>query len=148
MQPKWYHLPIILIIGVGIGHYSRPDKVTETSKSVTTDDKTIVTKEDDKKKTVIVEKPDGTTVTIITDDDKKSTDVKDDKTTDIEKTKETINNSNSFNISLLAGEHDITNPLQPSIYGVSLNRRFVGPVTVGLWALSDKSAGFSIGLSL
>lgn len=93
---------------------------------------------------------DGTTITVIhkIQDDNVDTKTKVDTTiTDNKDKSTTIEKSKGFtNLSFLAGI-STTQPGNPMLYGASVNRSILGPISIGLWGLSDGSCGASIGLN-
>lgn len=97
------------------------------------------------KKTVIIERPDGSKETTITDDvesDKKSTDDKKSSSdTEITKT------SSRLNISALAGGQISFSQPMPIALGASVTKDILGPISLGVWGLSNGVGGVSIGLT-
>lgn len=150
---------------VALGYYLTPEKVKIVKEEVSVEDTKIDKKEsvdtDVKKnkttRTTIVEEtlPDGTkrkttTVDSKTDTDKstkkdvdtKTETVKTDTTTETEtRTK----SSDHLSLSLI-GAVDITNP-NGIIYGGHVQKNLLGPVTIGVFGLSNGVAGCSVGLT-
>jgi len=135
---------VVVVTAFAAGRYSAP-KIPDSHIVTTTvvDDKKEV-KQDDHKKTVIVKTPDGTTTTTITDEDVVTTqDVKDtdqhvDATITAPKT-------SKLNVSALVGTPFTgPNPFQP-VYGVSVTKEVLGPISVGVWALTNSTVGVSLG---
>lgn len=58
---------------------------------------------------------------------------------------ETSRDSSKVTISALVGAK-ISYPLGTPTYGVHVSRPLLGPITVGLWGMSDVTGGVSIGL--
>lgn len=102
----------------------------------------------DHKKTVIVKKPDGTVTTTVTDSN--ITDTKTDTQIDLTKTdtkSKTVTPMNiGMNFSLLAGIN-AANPVGGFIYGLSITKPLLGPVTFGLSLFTDKHVFVSLGLN-
>jgi len=141
---------VVAILGAyAFGRWSAPEKVKIQTVEVEkkTDDKQ--TKTDDKKITTIteVDKPDGTKTitTVITD--AKETQVDDKKTDDTTKTesKEIDRSSAKVTVSMLAGIN-VTNPGVP-MYGISISKPILGPITVGMFGFQTGLIGASLGLT-
>lgn len=99
-----------------------------TKKDGTKETKTIVVEDSDfKKDTTIVKK----------DDDKKTSDDK----------SETTKTGSRLNISALAGAPISLSGLGNFTYGLHISRDLIGPVSVGLWGMSDSTFGLSVGLT-
>jgi len=58
---------------------------------------------------------------------------------------ETSRDGSKVTISALVGA-EISYPLGAPVYGVHVSRPLLGPITVGLWGMSNRTAGVSIGL--
>lgn len=144
---------VIVISAYTFGRWSAPEKVRTETKIVEVEKKTDNKKTDvnDHKKVTIVEvdSPDGTKkkTTTITDD--RNSQIDDTSTDDISKTadetKEITKSSSKLTISMLASTN-LSAPAVP-IYGLMIQKELVGPITVGIFGLQDKSAGMSIGLT-
>lgn len=158
---NWVIMVIIVgLTGVAIGRYTVPKKVTIQTQTVTTDK--VNTKMDDKtnvkthkdETTTIVKKPDGTveTITKISEDTNTGKDVaiatNIDTTDKLNTKKETVSQSGHLNLSFLAGANPFNFTSQPGIvYGASITTTLIGPVTSGLWGLSNGTCGASVGLN-
>jgi PKD repeat protein len=141
---------------VAIGRYTVPEKVKIETKIVEVEKKSTASDVDSKKDThkqVTVTKtfkPDGEkTITVVTTNDTTSDqnvakkDIVDiDKTND--QSKEITHPSDKVTVSALAG-FDLSS--FKMIYGASVTKPIVGPLTVGLFVLSNPAAGVSIGLT-
>lgn len=148
---------VIVLASYAFGYFEAPYKIKTEIKTVEVEHKVTDTeREADKHKTTTtteVVKPDGTkeTTTTSTEDSvaKTDTQVKDDTAKTSDSTSETIKSGKTLNISALAGA-----PISFSVgslipvYGAQVSTNLIGPITVGLWGLSDKTAGFSLGLNL
>lgn len=144
---------VALLTAFAFGRWSAPDKIKTITQTVTverkTDDQTK--KEQDHKKYTVVERttPDGTktkTTTITDDRGITSTDKSADNIdTTQTKSKEVDKSSSKLTMQFLAGMA-VSAPGVP-IYGLSVSRPILGPITVGIFGLSDKTAGLSIGLT-
>jgi hypothetical protein len=167
---KWAKSPIFwviiaLAIGVGFGRLLAPskvqivekEKIVEVEKKIYVKDETKKENKDKKKRTVIIRitKPDGTIEerteiveednSIIAIDTKEKSEEK--KKTEKEKLKEKIvkNKKPDWMISALASSNmkDIKS-LQPD-YGISVQRRILGPVYLGAFGITNKQVGLSVG---
>lgn len=148
---------IVFIIGLATGRYTLPAKIEvhEVVKTIIDDKKT-----DDKKTVVDANKdtvvtvtkyPDGRIVTETHYVDKSTTTTVDNKkeddstkTTD-DKTSVTTYDTNRYHLSLLAGK-DLSNLTGTSV-GLSVDKKFIGPISLGLFGFTNKNVGLSIGLS-
>jgi hypothetical protein len=114
------------------------------STTSTTIDTQVQTHEDiqtqDHKKTVITEQPNGVKTTVITDDIKSDT-----TETQVAQTHEVLNAKKPvINVSALVGT-DYTS-LKP-LYGVSMSKEFLGPITLGVYGMTNHVIGLSIGIN-
>lgn len=93
---------------------------------------------DTKKETTIVERPDGS----------KETHIVEETRTDTNKSRESVSKpvdyKNKFNISLLAS-YDFKE-FKP-IYGISANKEVLGPLTLGVFGLTNGTVGLSVGMN-
>jgi hypothetical protein len=131
---------IVLAATFAAGRQSSPEKIktqiqtVEVEKIVTVVKREVVT---------IVENTDGSkTTTIVTDTNTNSQT----NTTASNETKEQTRKGNKVNVSILAGTSPAFN-LTEVTYGASISKEMIGPITVGAWALTNKSVGLSIGLN-
>jgi hypothetical protein len=144
---------IIMAVAFSTGRWLAPEKIKTEIKTVEVEKKTDDKQEDkqDHKKVTIIEttKPDGTktkTTTITDDRDDKSDDKStDNTTTTTDKTKEVTRGSSPLTISFMAGM-GIPAPATP-IYGLSITRPVLGPVTLGLFGMTNRTGGVSVGLT-
>ena len=144
---------LVVLTVFAAGRYSAPTKIKTETKIVEVEKKTDDKKSDvkDHKKTTIVETtaPDGTKTktTTITDDKESKSDDKstDDTSRTTDQTKEVSKGSSPLSVSLLAGL-DISAPGTP-IYGLAVSRPILGPVTLGLFGMTNRTGGVSIGLT-
>jgi len=107
---------------------------TLTSSNVTTTETQV--KERDRIVTIIVEAKDGS---------KKTTIVQDKKRVSAEKSviKASVPKRNTINISALYSV-DTTDRFRPA-YGLSVSKEVLGPITIGIFGLTDGTIGVSIG---
>lgn len=139
-------ISVALLTSFALGRYTVPTKTTETKDTSTTEDKT--TDKTKHKKVTIVEttKPDGTKTktTVITEDT--DTHKTDDSATHEIDTKETVRGDSKVTISLL-GAIQVNDLTQGIVYGLSATKPVLGPITIGVFGLTNKTVGASIGLS-
>jgi len=136
---------VALVLTFFAGRWSAPEHVKVVTQTVTVDKKTDDETKHEKVTKVEVKQPNGTdttTTTIVDDSEDKSTD---DSTVSQTTTKESSKSSSKLTISALAGVN-ITSP-GSLIYGASISRPILGPVTVGLFGLSNGVGGASVGLT-
>lgn len=118
---------VVIITTYAFGRYSaRPDTKTQVLTAVKTDTVT---------KTIVNKKPSGETTT--TTIEEHITDTK-----RLDKTTTEAGKRSLINLSALGGLD--TRTLQP-VYGISANKEFIGPITVGAWGLTNGSVGVSVG---
>ena len=140
---------IALLTAFAVGRWSAPEKVKIQTVTVEnkTDDKKVNT--DDHKVTTITEtdKPDGTKTKVTVISDNKDTQLVDKKTDDLTQTttKEVDRSSSKVTISALAAAN-ITK-LGAPIYGGSISKPILGPITVGAFGFQNGMIGVSLGLS-
>lgn len=131
-----------LLCSAAIGRYTAPETIHVETKIETQ----IVKEEHVRTITVIKDSPDGTKETTITQEDDTTT--HSDTESDI--VKDVIINHDYLNISILAGAQPHLfqgASLGPIVYGASITRKVLGPITAGAWALSDASVGVSLGFN-
>lgn len=131
---------ISLILAFAFGRFSTPTKTETKIETVEVEKKQKDVKSDII--TVEVIKPDGTKTTTITD--KTETKIQDNILSKQTMDKIVEKSYSITNISLLSGM-DITSP--KIIYGVSVSKNLLGPVVIGLWGMTNSTAGASIGVS-
>lgn len=160
MQTKsWLILStVILILGLAIGRYSLPARIEtkEVIKTITVEKKTddkVTTKNNDKVLVTTVTKfPDGRIVTETKLVDKSTTTVVDNKKDNIDtktedsKESTTIYEVNRYHLGLMAGK-DITDLTKAPTFGIELDKKFIGPISLGVYGQTDKTLGLLIGLS-
>ncbi len=131
---------IALATAFASGRFLSPEK-TKTVERIVEVEK-IVTKVEHST-TVIVEKPDGTKETTIVKDTNTDSRTTKDSTTN---SKESTISKDRLNISVLAGmQLPLSN--SSSVFGASVTKNLIGPVTVSVWGLSNASGGVGLGLN-
>lgn len=133
---------VLLVVAFAFGRYSAPTKTITETKIV----KEVVKEEVVHTVTRVVERPDGTKETDTTTDSDTNTH------TDItrERVKEIFAASRDLNVSVLIGgqPHMFKGiSIGPIVYGASVTRTIIGPVTVGFFGMSDFTVGASLGLN-
>ncbi len=131
---------IALVIAFAVGRYTVHKDAVET----TTESKQ---KEVDKNHTVttivIKKQPDGTTETTQVIDSTTKNTVN--TLVNTSAREEVARQNPVINISLLAG-FDYSQPLKP-LYGISASKEILGPMTVGVFGLTNHVVGLSIGVN-
>lgn len=139
---------VVLLAVFAIGRYTAPEKIKIVEIEKKTQSTSKKTKKDDKQKTTKrkIVKPDGEVITeIIKERDKSETDTAKDKIIDEKKTdREETRGNNKINLSALAGFDVRTGK---PIYGASITKSFIGPTTIGIWGLNNRSCGVTLGIS-
>jgi len=144
----------LFVLGVAVGRYSLPAKVV-TKEVVKVEIREVEKKVTDKHTntvTVVVEtkKPDGTVVIEKRIVDKSTIETKSDKNTDTksESNKETTKEyaKNQYSLRAMVGK-DLTNLTSPMVFGAAFDRKFLGPITLGVFGFSSGLGGVSVGLN-
>jgi len=157
MQTKYKVIIAVstIILAFAVGRYSVPQKIKVVTKTVEVEKKTDATKTDEKKNVVVVvheiRRPNGTidkTTTTTVSDQRNSTHTSTDNKLDASTTdKEITAQSSKITISLLGGDNVGSGTISPPVFGVSITRPILGPITVGVWGLNNATFGASIGLT-
>lgn len=156
MSAKYKVLVSILVVltSFAAGRYSLPEKLKVETISEEKDKKVLQmdTDRDKHKETTTVEvvKPDGTkettTKTVEDDNTKKKTNETEASKTDKTETKEITYSSSKVTVSAIAGVTPFS--LSPSVvYGGSVTKPILGPITSGVWFLTNGTIGASVGLT-
>ena len=147
LQYKIAIAAISLLAAFAAGRYS----VSQPSIHTVVDTNTKTNTDTDTNKhettvTTVVEQPNGTktTTTKTTENDTIDQTQNQDTVSEITQTV-TAPKKNTLNISALAGL-DLSNSMKP-VYGASVNKNFLGPVTMGVFGLTNGTVGVSLGLS-
>lgn len=135
---------ILISVCVLAGAFAAGRYSVNPPKTVSTD---VATQETDKNThtettTITKKKPTGeeeTITTIVKDTNSTS------KSSDIKEVTVTPTKRSTLNVSALIGVSSFTN-FTPT-YGISVNKEFLGPITLGVWGLTSGTAGVSIGLN-
>ena len=129
---------VLILLAAAAGRYLTPEKIV--TKTITVE----VEKKQEKTNTVVVKvtKPDGT-ITETTNTNTEST-----TTTNTNTKTDTIivqGKKSPLNVSALAGIN-VTNPAGGIIFGGHVSKQILGPVNIGVFGLSNGTAGLSVGL--
>lgn len=135
---------VVLATVFAFGRWSAPVKIKTETKIVEVDKKVDDINKKEHKKTVIVHKPDGTIITTITDDTDTHKHETDTSSTVSDTTKEVVRRSSTLTVSALTGLS--LNGYTP-IYGAHVTKQIIGPLALGVWGLSSRELGVSVGLS-
>lgn len=136
---------VALLAAFAFGRYSAKPSApaVHTIETTKTESDTKVNK-DTHKTTVITKKPDGAETTTITEETVTSADRKTDSVAHIDQTI-TPPKVAPLNLSVLAGI-DPHNSFKP-VYGLSISKQVLGPITVGVFGLTNNNFGVSLGLN-
>lgn len=144
---------VYTIVVATTAYYLAPQKIKIEKEIVTVEvekKKQEVSKDKEyEKKTTTKKNADGSsvteTVTKITDKTKTKEQEEKEKASKESETKEITKSSGTTSVSILTGV-DVTKP-GGLIYGASINRSILGPITIGLFGMSNGVGGCSIGLT-
>lgn len=136
---------VVVATAFAFGRYTAPSDTVKTKESQQTDTNTQKNTET-KKKTVITEDPSGKKVTTIEEDT--TTTTKKDKTTNtnIDQTI-TPSSKDILNVSALVATDGFSLTNITPVYGLSVSKNFIGPITVGAFGLTNRTIGISVGLN-
>jgi hypothetical protein len=129
---------ILLAIGIAIGRFSQKDTKSVSDAKVQENKNTHT-----QTKTITVKEPSGKVeTTTITD-----TVITAKETTDTKTVQQTAPQKSKINISAMAG-YDIFHPsLEGPTYGLVVSKEFVGPITLGVFGLTNGTVGVTAGIS-
>lgn len=156
----------LLVLGIALGRYTLPARVetkTVTQTVVQTVTKTVeVDKSEEHRdkelQETIVKKPDGTVITtktwidktVVSREDDKGNDSTTNSSTNTTTDTVTVYDTNQYSLQLMIGKNfgnaDSFIPGSEFVYGAQLNKKFIGPVSMGVFGLTDKTFGVSVGL--
>lgn len=134
---------VLLCLGAAAGRYATPEKVIV--KTVQVEKKQI---DKNEHKDVIIDKrvnKDGSSETITKISDDSNTHITDKKET---KSETIVNNPKNWNVSLLVSPvaNDDIFPTGSLSYGVHVQRKILGPISVGAFGLTNRTYGLSVGV--
>lgn len=131
-------LGLLMLVGAfAAGRWLSPEKVV--TRTVTVEVEKTKSKQDST--TIKVTKPDGTITETTT------TKTETETVTNTNNKTETIvqNKKSALNVNALAGIN-VTNPAGGIIFGGHISKQIFGPVSIGVFGLSNGTAGLSVGL--
>lgn len=134
---------VLLATSFAFGRYSIQQVSVSTNGTIKVNKDTKIDK-DTHKVTIITKDPTGKEVTIITEDSKTTTDKIEKSIADKNQTV-TPQKRSTLNISALASMNFL-NGFVP-VYGASVSKEILGPITVGVFALTNSTFGISLGLN-
>jgi hypothetical protein len=141
-------LLVLMTVSFAAGRFLAPERV-EIKKEIVTvevERKEKSTEKDRDTETIEITRPDGTKIKKKKTKTHTETQEKSEKDTTTKETEtKVVENSRRLQVSVLAGP-DFTNLSAPIVYGAHISRPFLGPITLGVWALSSGVGGVSIGL--
>lgn len=131
---------IIVLVSLALafagGRYSIPKATVDAQKQVEVDKQKDVKTHTD---TTVTKAPDGTTTThTVTDKDSTTK-------TDTVSSEHTVVSQKHTNLNVSALVATKVDDLTP-MYGASVSKEFVGPVTIGAFALTNGTIGLSVGI--
>lgn len=146
---------VVAVCFFSLGRYTVPETVKVVTKTVEVEKKVEDNKSDtDKHKetiTVTKQKPDGTkeTTTKTVEDTRKKTDDKQTDTSEVRvhSDSETVRGASKVSLSFLAGAPISLSGAVSPIFGGHVTRTVLGPFSAGIWGLSNKTGGFSLGVT-
>lgn len=154
----------IFAFGLLLGRYSVPEQVKKESQTVTQTQSNQAQKaqtdsDRDLHKQIVqteVIKPDGTKVIVTKTSEEAHSDRKakvdtvtaESAHSESKQTSEVTRGSSKVTVSFMAGpSFSLTNGLGPLVYGGSITKPVLGPITVGVWGLSNGTGGVSLGFT-
>lgn len=147
---KIKYVAILVVAGFAFGYYAAPAKIERVEVEKVVEKRQLDTELDKHEKTVTFEKvkPDGTIVRRTTNvkDMKKDQKLVEDKSKETVKTEKIEKSSGTLSVLGMVGV-DQFSLTKPPVYGLSISRNILGPIAIGFWGFSNKSAGFSLGLT-
>lgn len=142
-------ISVALLCSFAAGRYTVPTKTITVTKTVEVEKKTE--NKDSNKHYVVVkhetDKPDGTKeiTTTKTETDTTQTKVTDNTNISQDQSKTVISGSQKVTLAALAG---VQMPGTPNIvYGASVTKPVLGPITIGIFGLTNSTFGASVGVS-
>ncbi len=145
---------VALLVAFAFGRYSAPEHVKIETKIVEIEKKVVDTDtlRDRHREVVIKEivKPDGTKEKVTTTVEDSNTSRKtrtEEETSRTENRSEEITRGSKVTLAALIGSPLRLNSSFEPIYGGIISKPILGPITVGVWGMSNKTAGFALGLT-
>lgn len=139
---------VVILVSFATGRYTVPEKVKVETKVVEVEKKTDTLDKNQHKVTtvVIVKKPDGTVQTEKTTTQDSNYTNKETNNVDLAKdtTKETDKDEAKVTVAALVGLNVFNGQIK---YGAQVYKPVIGPIGIGVFGLSDGTAGCSVGIS-
>lgn len=135
-----------ILVSFACGRYTVQAPEVKTTETVQQDVKKDVDKDTNTHQVEVkVQKPDGTVQTTITTDTSTTAKVDTNVTTNTQIKQDVIPpKTNTLNVSVLAG---LDFARQTPVYGASVSKQLLGPITIGAFGLTNGIIGGSIGLN-
>lgn len=144
----------VILASYAFGRFSTPDHVKIETKIVEVEKKTTDTElnKDKHKETTTVEitKPDGTKekTTKTVEDTKTDKTTKSTEETDrTEESSKEVSRGSKVTLAALGGVSLNLTGTSPILYGGILTKPVLGPITIGVWGLSNATTGLAVGLT-
>lgn len=149
---KSYSILLLSAIALAflIGRFTAPEKIKIETKTVTVQVEKIAenSASDSMVITTTISKPDGTKISRTKNEIKHElSTMKTIANAQSEMVKKEITNRSGVVVSGMVGIDGISFPTS-LIYGVSVIKPILGPISIGAWGLTDKTFGLSLGLTL
>lgn len=140
---------VSLLTAFAAGLFLAPKKVVTEIKTVEVEKKETQSEKEQHKKTTKIEivRPDGTKeiTTVITDDRSSKKDTNDTLTSTTDATKTVTRSSSTLTLSALGGMQLGTIP--KAVYGGMVQKEVLGPISIGVFGLSNSTMGAGVSLS-
>lgn len=143
---------VLLLVAYAFGRYTTPERVVtkvETHEVIKWKERIVKEKQNDKDIVIVeIKLPDGTIRKethiidkgrVVIDKSKEGSDTKDSSTTTV-----TTYNKPQWKAAGLLGIADYS--LDNRVYGLEVERRILGPIFLGVWGMTSKEVGLSVGL--
>lgn len=131
---------LALATSFAIGRYLTPERVKTEIKTVTVEKVVVEVK---RVVTTVKEKPDGTKETVIVEDSKTNTN---ENSQTVDSKHEETKSKNKLIVAAMAG---MNIPVDGQlIYGLEVSKNLLGPIRMGIFGMTNKTAGITLGLEL
>lgn len=136
---------VAIAVAFAFGRYTTPVKIVTEVKTVEVEKKTVEKDKHTETTTVETTKPDGTKeVRTHTITDTSITK----KEVDTRRTDNTTTSTRGGSATAISGLSGVDFTQTPKIiYGAHVTKQVLGPISIGIWGLTNSTAGASIGLS-
>lgn len=136
---------VVIAASFAFGRYSAPSDSIKTVETNQTDTQTQKDTET-KKTTTITEDTTGKKTTVINEDTTTTTKKDKQSNTTVDQSV-TPTNKDILNVSALIASDGFSLSNITPVYGLSVTKNFIGPVTMGAFGLTNKTIGVSFGLN-